>query len=535
MSRLSTTIAARSVLARRVLAVSVLAALTLGACSSYGTSSGGGETPARAPQRGGTLIFDIDTYPQDMNPYSPLADSISLAVFGAWWEFLVRPSQNGTSYQPRLASSYAISPDNRTYTFRLRQGVRFSDGTPLTSADVLFSLRRAFTDPNSQIAFVGPKIASMTAPDAHTVVIKLKRPWPYLLADLSGFNAAILPKQLIMREGYAAFLRHPVGTGPFMWSSASPGASITVVRNPYYWQKGRPYLNSIIFNVVPDESARASAVLGGQATLAEDPPLNQLAGLKSNPSVKVYAFPSAWVELVDLNVKKAPLGNQDVREAISLAIDRASIVRAGLFGYGTPATTFLVGPPAQTFQDTALNLYPFNLAKVRQLLMKSGVPLPIHLQFGVSQGLAQQAISTIMQADLAKIGIDLNVLQRDFVSNDDAIEAGNYTMASSYWANYIGDPSVQPLFWMDPSFCCQANFTRFNDPAAIGLAHRAVNAPTAAAARPLFDQVQRSVAQTAHSIPLYFPEFTYLASPKLLGFEADPYDTYPFEQFSLAR
>lgn len=524
-------------LRRMIAASTMLAVLTLASCSSSGGGSGGGGQglPSGAPQRGGTLTFAIDSYPQDMNPYSATADNISIAVFGAWWEFLIRPTQNGTGYEPRLASGYTVSPDNRTYTFSLRRGVKFSDGTPMTAADVLFSLHRAFTDPNSQIAFVGSKIASMTAPNAHTVLIKLKTPWPYLLSDLSGFNAAILPMRLIRQEGYAAFLKHPVGTGPFMWSSASPGVSITVVRNPYYWEKGRPYLRSIVFHVVPADTARATAVLGGQATLAEDPPLDQLASLKSNHAVKVDVFPSTLVELVALNVRKPPLNNQKVREAISLAIDRASIVHSGLFGYGTPATTFLVGPPLQTFQNTSLNLYPFNLAKARQLLKQSGVPLPIHLQFGVSQGLAQQAISTIMQADLAKIGIQLSVLQRDFVSNENALDSGNFTMNSTFWGNFVGDPSEQPLFWMDPAYCCQSYFTGFKDQAAIALVHQAVNATSADAARPLFDQVQQSVAQTAHAIPLYFPELTYVVSPKLLGFEANPYGTYPFEQFSLAK
>jgi peptide/nickel transport system substrate-binding protein len=524
-------------LRKAIAASTVLAVMTLAACSSGGggSANGGQTNPAGTPQRGGTLTFAIDSYPQDMNPYSPTADNISIAVFGAWWEFLVRPTQNGTGYEPRLASSYAVSPDNKTYTFNLRKGVKFSDGTPMTAADVMFSLHRAFTDPGSQIAFVGSKIASMTAPNPHTVVIKLKASWPYLLADLSGFNAAILPMKLIKKEGYKAFLAHPVGTGPFMLSSTSPGVSITVVRNPYYWEKGRPYLNKIIFHVVQADTARATAVLGGQATLAEDPPLDQLAGLKSNSAVKVYAFPSTLVELVALNVRKAPLNNEKVREAISLAVDRAGIVHAGLFGYGAPATTFLVGPAAQTFQNTSLNLYPFNLAKAKALLKQSGVHLPLHLQFGVSQGLAQQAIATVMQADLAKIGIHLSVLQRDFVSNENALDSGNFTMNSTFWGNFIGDPSEQPLFWIDPAFCCAAYFTGFKDPAAIALAHRAVNATSAAAARPLFDQVQRSVALTAHAIPLYFPELTYLASPKLHGFEANPYGTYPFEQFYLTK
>ena len=520
---------------RRTVTIStILAVMGLTACSS-GTGNTGQGNPSAAPQRGGTLTFAIDSYPQDMNPYSPTADNISIAVFGAWWEFLVRPAQNGTGYQPWLASSYTVSPDNTTYTFHLRQGVKFSDGTPMTAADVLFSLHRAFTDPNSQIAFVGKKLASMTAPDPHTVVIKFTTPWPYLLADLSGFNAAILPKNLVKREGYAAFLKHPVGTGPFMWSSSNPGVSIAVTRNPYYWQKGKPYLNSIVFHVVSADTSRVTAVLGGQATLAEDPPLNQLTSLKANPAVKVYVFPSTLVELVPLNVRKAPLNNQKVREAISLAIDRTGIVRSGLFGYAKPATTFLVGPPAQTFQNTSLDLYPFDLARAKELLKQSGVPLPIHLQFGVSQGVAQQAISTIMQADLAKIGIQLSVLQRDFVSNENALDSGNFTMNTTFWGNFIGDPSEQPLFWMDPSYCCESYFTGFNNPASIALANKAVNATTVVAARPLFNEVQRNVAETAHAIPIYFPDLTFVASPKLHGFEANPYGTYPFEQFSLSK
>jgi peptide/nickel transport system substrate-binding protein len=522
---------------RRTVTIStILAVLGLAACSSSATSSGAaGQSPSAAPQRGGTLTFATGSYPQDMNPYSPTADNISIAVFGAWWEFLVRPAQSGTGYKPWLASSYTISPDNTTYTFHIRQGVKFSDGTPMTAADVLFSLHRAFTDPGSQIAFVGKNLASMTTPDAHTVVIKFKAAWPYLLADLSGFNAAILPMKLIRQEGYKAFLKHPVGTGPFMWSSSNPGVSITVTRNPYYWQKGKPYLNSIVFHVVSADTARATAVQGGQATLAENPPLNQLASLKANRAVRVYVFPSALVELVPLNVRKPPLNNEKVRQAISLAIDRAAIVKAGLFGYGKPATTFLVGPPSQTFQNTSLNLYPFDLAKARQLLQQSGVQLPLHLQFGVSQGVAQQAIATIMQADLAKIGIRLSVLQRDFVSNENALDSGNFTMNTTFWGNFIGDPSEQPLFWMDPAYCCQSYFTGFNDPASIALVHKAVDATTAAAARPLFNQVQQSVAQTAHAIPVYFPQLTYVASPKLIGFEANPYGTYPFEQFSLSK
>ena len=514
-------------------AASLLAALTMSACGSSG-SAGSGSSPAATPERGGQLTFAISSFPQNMDPLSPTADNISIAVFGAWWEFLVRPTQTG-GYEPRLATGYTVSSDNKVYTFTIRQGVKFSDGTPMTADDVVYSLHRAVTEKSSQIAFLGSKIASITSPDAQTVVVTFKTPWPYFLADVSGFNAAILPMHLIQSQGYQAFLKHPVGTGPFTLSSTDSGVSLTVTRNPNYWEAGRPYLDSIVFHVVPADTARVTAVQGGQAELAENPPLNQLAGLKNNPAVKVYVFPSTLVELIPLNVTKPPLDNQKLRQAISLGIDRAAIVKAGLFGYGSPATTFIVGPPAQTYQNTSLNLYPFDLTKARQLVQESGIPTPIHLQFGVSQGVALDAIATTMQADLAKIGIQLDVVRRDFVSNENALDSGNFTMNTTFWGNFIGDPSEQPLFWMDPAYCCNSYFTGFNDPASITLVHQAVDATTAEEAKPLFDQVQQKVAETAHAIPVYFPQLTYVASATVLGFAANPYGTYPFEQIGLSK
>jgi peptide/nickel transport system substrate-binding protein len=514
-----------------------LAAATVFLMSCGGSTSSSSPTPTGGgsvePQRGGNLTFAISSYPQDMNPYSFTVDNISIAVFGSWWEYLVRPSADGSTFEPRLAESYIVSPDQKTYTFKLRSGVMFSDGSPLTTDDVVTSLHHAFTEKESQIAFIGPNVKSITAPDAQTVTVQLKKPWPYLLSDLSGFNAAILPWKLIDQEGYDTFLKHPIGTGPFALESTSPGSSIKVVRNTNYWDPGKPYLDSITFNVVPSDTARVTAVQGGQADLAENPPLNQLSSLQGNSQVRVYNFPSALVELIPLNVRNAPLDNVKLRQAISLAIDRETIVKTGLFGFATPATTFIVGPAKETLQNPNLDLYPFDLQRAEQLVKESGIPTPIKIDFGVSEGAAQDAIAAVMQQDLQKIGIDLNVIHRDFVSNENALDSGNFQANTTFWGDFIGDPSEQPLFWIDPAYCCDAYFTGYDNPQATALANQAVAETDPSKAQALFDDVQRSVADSAHAIPLYFPELTYVASPKLVGFEANPFGTYPFEKFGL--
>jgi peptide/nickel transport system substrate-binding protein len=470
-----------------------------------------------------------------MDPYSPTVDNVSLLVWNAFWEYLVQPSNDGSKIVPMLAQSWTVSPDQKTYRFTLQPGVKFSDGTPLTTADVIYSLHNAFTQSGSQIGFLAKKVASLSAPDAKTIVISLHSPWAYLLEDLSGFNAAILPQALIKHEGYKKFLRNPVGTGPFKISSVSPGSSITMVRNPLYWQAGKPHLQSIKFNVIDSDVARANAVQGGQAEVAMAPPGNQVPQLQQNSALHVYELPGSEVETLLLNVKHPPLDNVKVRQAISLAMDRHGIVQSGLFGLGTPASTFIVGPAALTHQNTALNLYSFDLTKAAALMKASGVKTPVTLPLIVSSGTAQQAIATLAQQDLARIGINLKIVQLDYGSAASAMSASRFTMVTNNWDDYVGDASEQPLFWIDPAFCCAAYFTNYNDPAAIKLVNRAANATAPGATALLFDQVQRSVASSAQGIPLYYPTFLYLATSKLTGFTVNPFGTWTFPDMALTK
>src|SRR4029077_18536522 len=173
-------------------ALAAAAAFTLGvnACGTCSTAA------STEPVHGGNLTIGIDSFPADLNPYSPTIDVVSLQVLDSWFEFLVEPSADGSQYVPTLASPYTVSPDDTVYTFKLRSGVQFSNGTPMTADDVMYSLHQAFEQSGSQINFLNSKIQSIASPDASTVVVTLKTAWPYLLSDLSGFNAPIIPAAL---------------------------------------------------------------------------------------------------------------------------------------------------------------------------------------------------------------------------------------------------------------------------------------------------------------------------------------------------
>lgn len=510
----------------------IIALIVTGCGSSNKASPNSSSGPLA---KGGNLSFVIPAYPLGMDPLSPSADIAGLQIFDAWWEYLIRPTGDGSGFEPMLAKSYTISADKKTYTFHLRPNVKFSDGSRLTTADVVTSLHNAFTNKGSQIAFLGSKIASIKAQNSSTVVVKMNSSWPYLLSDLAGFNAAILPQALIKKEGYAAFLKKPVGTGPFMLDHLDPGNSIKLVRNPHYWEKGRPYLDSITFKVVQSDVARATSVTGGQADIAQDPPPNQLSALRANKSLNVVSLPLSLVETIDFNVKVPPFDNLKLRQAISLAIDRKAIVQAGLFGAGSPATTFIVGPPALTLQNKSLNLYPYDPKKARRLVAESGLPKPITIPLQLSQGAVQDAIATVVQQNLQAVGIKVKIVRNDYSAIQSAVSSGHYSAATRNWSNYVGDPSQQPLFWMDPAFCCHANWTNYDNPAAIALVHKAVQASDTAEAKRLFDEVQRSVATSAHSIPLYYPNQVYVLSTKVGGFVADPMGIWHYDQMGFRK
>lgn len=481
----------------------------------------------------GDLIFAIVNYPQNLDAPTSY-DNTSIAVWGAWWEYLVRPTPDQTDFEPRLAESWGVSDDGMAYTFNLRDGVTFHNGEAMTSEDVVFSLERATTTPGSQIEFLAGKIDSITAPDDLTVVVQMNEPWPYLLHDLSGHSAPIWPKDHFNEVGLEAFLEAPVGTGPFVWDSADPGSSITAVANPDYWEEGKPLIASITFQVFADDAARATAVQGGRAHVAEAPPRNQLREFEGRDDLKVYWFPSTRIDVIAINVREAPFDDATFRKAISLAIDRQAIVNAGLFGFGQAAATFIVPPPGQTFANPSLDLYPYDPNQARSLLAEAGVTGPVSVQLEISEGTVQEAIGEVVQSNLADVDIEVELIRKDAASVDNDIIGGTFQMATTFWGNLIPDPTIEPAFWVDPGYCCDAYFTGFDDADATALVHEAIGAFDTDEAQRLFDELQRVVADAAHVLPLFVADLTYMSTDEVTGFFANAYGTYPFEQIGLS-
>lgn len=508
-------------------------ALVLAACS--GSSSSDNSSPSNGPAKiGGSLVFDLPTAPLDLDPSTSQDNNGSMQMWNAWFEYLVQSDPDTGQFSPMLATQWNVSKDQKTYTFKLRANVKFSDGSPLTGADVVYALNRDMAPKISLLHSLSDKISRISTA-GNTVTIQMEQPWPHLLADLASPTAAIYPRQALQNAGDKAFFtQNPVGTGPFMLTSVVPNSSYKVQRNTNYWGS-RPKLDEITFQVVNDDSARATAVLGGRADIAINPPANQLNALKGNSSVRVLSFPSALVELIVLNTKKPPFDNTKVRQAFSLALDRQAIIQSGLFGYADQATSFLVPPPKATFQNPSLNLYPFDVAKGRALMKESGISTPITVPLEVSTGADQDAILNIAESNLKEIGINVQPVRKDSASVDNDIIGQNYSAATTFWGDISADPSIQPLFAIDPAYCCDAYFSGYNDPALISLTHKAVDATDRQQAQLLFNRVQVEMAKAAYLVPLYYPKLNYLTSSKVTGFAADPFAMYNWRTVGLTQ
>ncbi len=233
-----------------------------------GCSSGGQSQPPSSSLHGGNLVFDFATAPLDLDPSTSGDNATSMQMWNAWFQYLVQPNSPGPGYAPMLAASYSISADQLVYTFRIRPGVKFSDGRLLTAADVVYSLKRNIHPSISLLNFLNGYISAITAPAVNTVLIKLKRPSPNLLADLASPTAAIYPlRSFTDRTAASFFTRHPVGTGPFRLVSEAPNTTYVVARNPHYWDKAAaPKLAKITFQIVTDDTARATAVSADRRT-----------------------------------------------------------------------------------------------------------------------------------------------------------------------------------------------------------------------------------------------------------------------------
>ena len=278
------------------------------------------------------------------------------------YDTLVEPDAN-LEMRPALAESWDVTPDQLTWTFHLRRGVTFHDGSPLTADDVVFTYRRIIDEELSNVDKLSA-VTDVRATNPSTVVIRLKQPTPNLLTNLGGFKGMAIVQRKNVESGQIA--THPIGTGPFAFEGQKSGDSITLKANPNYWG-GAPKVSGVIFRFIPEKSTALSALQAGEIDWTDSIPTQRVNQLKDDDSVNLAVTPSNDYWYLALNEARKPWNDVRVRQAIAYAIDRDAIVAAT--SYGTAAKNQLAIPKGN-FWYTDYDRYGYDIEQAKRLLQR---------------------------------------------------------------------------------------------------------------------------------------------------------------------
>jgi peptide/nickel transport system substrate-binding protein len=434
---------------------------------------------------------------------------------------LVAPDATGTKIVPDLATNWTISPDKLTYTFDLRNA-KFSDGTPVTAQDAVWSIDRA-RKLDGGWGFLITAIKSITAPDAHTVVIKLSQPHAPLLADLAMYAFSVLPEKEV-EANPTTFFNKPVGSGPFHVTSDNPDSEVDFAANPY-WYGTKPHIKNIKLLIIPDDNTRVLDLQAGNVDVIENPPSNLVKEINANPKLSADLFPSTRVDFIQLSTHNQYFKNQLVRQAVADSVDLKAMNTLAYQGTATPATSFL--PYKMQYWDANLPARTVDLTKAKQLLAQAGYPHGFSTNIiTVSGDVAGQAEALVIKADLAKIGITVNIESYELTTAYSKEQTGNYGIGERYWTNDIIDPDEVTTFGVDVTAGSEDFDTYWSDPTAASLATKARSENDATTRAQMYAQIQQAVYDQVPYLPLEYPPFRYAQGKWVSGFKVSPLGNY---------
>ena len=385
-----------------------------------------------------TLVFLIESSPANLDPRVG-TDAQSEHIDQLLFDGLVKRDAH-FQFAPALAASWE-QPDAKTLIFHLRSGVKFSDGRPLTARDVAWTI-----DSMRDGTVISPKsasyasVASIEAPDALTVVFHLKHADNFLLTNLSTSAMGVVP--------YGSgrdFWQRPVGTGPFRFVSQQIDQNVVIERNPLSWS-AQAKIERIRFAVVPDAITESLELEKGSADVAVNSlPMDSLPVLAKNPHLVVQDAPGTVIQYLAFNLRDTILSRARVRQAIACAIDRKLIIRTLLGGHARPAYSLL--PPGHWAYNGAVPHYDYDPARANRLLDEAGFPrgadgIRFHLTMKTSTDEGTRVLAAVLQQQLARVGIALNLRSYEFATFYSDIVRGAFQMYSLRWIGGNEEPDI---------------------------------------------------------------------------------------------
>lgn len=527
-------------------------------------ASGGATTPS-------SDMFSWRAYaePETFDP-ALMQENLSIDIGQNVYDSLVQFNPDTQKIEPALAESLPeVSPDATTYTFKLRKDAKFSNGDPVTSADVKYSWNRALNNPKAPYLFVmndikgaqevqasavstdttKPKVteaSGIETPDAQTVKITLTGPSAYFLSQLTVWTYYVVNKNVVpmSSDNPDAWITKPgVGTGAYMLKEWKHDQSITLVRNPNYW--GPQATVDVFVPIIKDTATAQSQFEKGTLAALDGPSPDDLARIKADPTLskQLHSVGQARTVWIGLNLLHGPFSPQNdekalkLRQAISMSIDRDQLVKLALADAGQPVTTLLPkGEPG--FHD--FDAYPFDPDKAKQLLAESGHPNGQGLEnltYTYRQRDVEQRVAEQIQAQLKEnLGLSIKVEGVAWKDMLTARQAHQYDMFYGSWGHDYPDPQNWLYALFDSSQIQgvgtgTGNDPGFSDPEFDKLVRQANTLADPAKVDErmnLYHQAEEIMLKAAPIVPLYQATRYWEISPKWTGYNTNNSFVYPF-------
>lgn len=479
---------------RLMLAVSLCAAVGLSACSSSSGSSNG----ARGGAAGGTASKNLSlTVGQtaglkgNFNPYN-LVPSNFVMMYQVY-DTLIRES-NTLKPEPRLATSWTVAADGLSMTLQLRSA-EFSNGKPITSQDVAYDINLVKQKKTAaNIRVLADNISSVDTPTQSTVVLHFVKPFPGIYDFL---NLLFITDQATVSSNYMTV----DASGPFEVASYNPGVSFTLQRNPHFWGSA-PALKTVTVKVLPDEQTLVESLKTRSIQVADLITPFNAKELSSDSSVTTGVPPQGNSNFaIALNVSSSPLNNIDVRQALSLALDREKMVTVALDGFGQTACLPFIAPTQLGYYKSLAHSCRFSLAGAKAKIQQSGLKnISFTLVTSTQSNPVMTQMAQIFQADLAKIGVTMHI--SDVASaawNADAVGGTFQALIQPYGRANL-DPST--LFSADTLWYPTGNNTHFTNSQYTTLVHEADTSTNTTQRQGLYKQIDQIILQQDFALPI---------------------------------
>ncbi|MFC6159566.1 ABC transporter substrate-binding protein [Kribbella jiaozuonensis] len=498
------------------------------------TACGDSTSSAATSAGGGTLTMGINATPDTLDPGATglaLTLLISFALFDplVYW---LPDGKGGSAFHPGLAESWTISPDASAYTFKLRKGVTFHDGTTFDAKAVKATYDHVVdpkTKSKSGLGALGPYKETKILDD-YTVQIVFTAPNASFLHQQAAGNFGISSPAALAKYGPTAYGNNPVGTGPFTFQSYQAGSQLTLLKNPKYtWGpkalgEGPAKLDKLVFRIVTDDSGRYNALQSGQLQIAMNLPPNNISAAQKSGKFQQLLVPSIGTPLgMPINVTKPPTDDPLVRQAIMYAVDQDALVKDVLYDVYKPAHNVLT-PITPGYSEAASKTYSYDPDKAGRLLDQAGWTVgdggirtkngkKLSLEIILFSGGGLELPTQFVVSELQKAGFSANTAVQPFATAQASFNSGAHNLGS--FGYYGADPYLLNIWVNSNAIQSGFNWSHYANPAVDKLIAKA-NATAADATRNgLYEQVGAKLMQDSMYLPLWDVAGAFTLSPKV--------------------